>query len=92
MVAGNNLTTTKAVAEVDSVAQLNPSKVFIMVGLNDVNFGSKSAEAIAEDLITYCSGKESKIKIFSDKKRWWGFAAGVLIVTTLFWLFEKFVF
>ena len=23
-----------------------------MVGLNDVNFGSKSAEAIAEDLIT----------------------------------------
>ena len=30
--------------------------------------------------------------IFSDKKRWWGFAAGVLIVTTLFWLFEKFVF
>ena len=52
VVAGNNLTTTKAVAEVDSVAQLNPSKVFIMVGLNDVNFGSKSAEAIAEDLIT----------------------------------------
>ena len=48
--------------------------------------------SIAEDLITYCSGKESKIKIFSDKKRWWGFAAGVLIVTTLFWLFEKFVF
>ncbi len=48
--------------------------------------------SIAEDLIAYCSGKESKIKIFSDKKRWWGFAAGVLIVTTLFWLFEKFVF
>ena len=48
--------------------------------------------SIAEDLITYCSGKESKIKIFSDKKCWWGFAAGVLIVTTLFWLFEKFVF
>lgn len=52
VVAGNNLTTTKAVSEVGSVADLNPSKVFIMVGLNDVNFGSKGADAIAEDLIT----------------------------------------
>lgn len=52
VVAGNNLTTTKAVSEVGKVADFNPDKVFIMVGLNDVNFGTKSADSIAEDLIT----------------------------------------
>lgn len=48
--------------------------------------------SLAGDLVTYSFGKKSDVMIFSDKKRWWGFAAGVLIVTTLFWLFEKFVF
>lgn len=52
VVAENNLTTTKAVSVVERVADLNPQKVFIMVGLNDVNYGTKSAESIAEDLIT----------------------------------------
>ncbi len=48
--------------------------------------------SLAGDLVTYFFGKKSYVEIFSDKKHWWGFAAGVLIVTTLLWLLEKLVF
>lgn len=47
---------------------------------------------LAGYLFTNLFGKDNNITIFCDRKRWWGFAAGILIVTTLFWLFEKFVF
>lgn len=51
VVADGNLTTDKALSEVSSVASQNPSKVFIMVGLNDVNYGTRGADVIAENLI-----------------------------------------
>jgi lysophospholipase L1-like esterase len=48
----NGMTTDKALSEVSSIASGNPSKVFIMVGLNDINYGTRSADVIAENLIT----------------------------------------
>jgi lysophospholipase L1-like esterase len=48
----NGMTTDKALSEVSSIASQSPSKVFIMVGLNDINYGTRSADVIAENLIT----------------------------------------
>lgn len=44
----NNLTTDKALNSVSSVAQANPSKVYVLVGLNDLNYGTRSGENVAE--------------------------------------------
>ena len=52
VVADGNLTTDKALDRVDSVVSSNPSKVFIMLGINDVNYGTRGADVIAENLIT----------------------------------------
>jgi lysophospholipase L1-like esterase len=41
-----NLTSDKATAYVDQIKAKNPSKVFIMVGLNDLNYGTRGADAI----------------------------------------------
>jgi lysophospholipase L1-like esterase len=52
VVYSNGMTTDKALSEVSSIASENPSKVFIMVGLNDINYGTRSADVIAGNLIT----------------------------------------
>lgn len=44
----NNLTTDKALNSVSSVAEANPSKVYVLVGLNDLNYGTRSGENVAE--------------------------------------------
>lgn len=44
----NNLTTDKALNSVSSVAAANPSKVYVLVGLNDLNYGTRSGENVAE--------------------------------------------
>lgn len=44
----NNLTTDKALNSVSSVAVANPSKVYVLVGLNDLNYGTRSGENVAE--------------------------------------------
>ena len=46
--ADNNLTTDKALNSVSSVAAANPSKVYVLVGLNDLNYGTRSGENVAE--------------------------------------------
>lgn len=48
--------------------------------------------SLAGYLFTCLFSKDNNVTTFSDRKRWWGFAAGILTVTTLFWLFEKFIF
>lgn len=70
VVADGNLTTDKALDKVSSVTDSNPSKVFIMVGLNDVNYGTRGADVIAENLITLAndiksSAPSAKIYILS---------------------------
>ena len=49
MADGNN-TTDKADRYIETAVNLKPAKVFIMVGLNDVNYGTRSAQTIAEKL------------------------------------------
>ena len=44
----NNLTTDKALNSVSSVVAANPSKVYVLVGLNDLNYGTRSGENVAE--------------------------------------------
>lgn len=70
VVADGNLTTDKALDKVSNVTSENPSKVFIMVGLNDVNYGTRGADVIAENLITLAnevksSAPSAKIYILS---------------------------
>lgn len=70
VVADGNLTTDKALDKVDSVASSNPSKVFIMLGINDVNYGTRGADVIAENLITLAneiksSAPSAKVYILS---------------------------
>lgn len=40
----------------------------------------------------YIVSNDSEQKMFRSPKEWIGFAAAVLIITTLFWLIEKFIF
>ncbi len=51
ILADGNNTTTKSDQYIQSAISLQPAKVFIMVGLNDVNYGTKSAQAIAEGIM-----------------------------------------
>lgn len=44
VISDANMTTDKAMNYVDQVVELNPSTVYIMVGLNDFNYGTRSAE------------------------------------------------
>lgn len=50
MADGNN-TTDKADRYIETAVNLKPAKVFIMVGLNDVNYGTRSAQTIAENIM-----------------------------------------
>lgn len=59
VVADGNMTTDKALDQVSSVTSKNPSKVFIMVGLNDVNYGTRGADVIAENLVTLANEVKS---------------------------------
>lgn len=58
VVSNGNMTTDKAKDYVSSVASANPGKVFIMVGLNDINYGTRDAE----DITGYYSDLVSSIK------------------------------
>lgn len=50
VIADGNITIEKAKDRVATVAAANPSKVFVMLGLNDVNFGTKSSDRIVNGL------------------------------------------
>lgn len=46
VVSNNNMTSDKAMDYVSQVAAKNPSKIYIMVGLNDFNYGTRKAEHV----------------------------------------------
>lgn len=48
VVSDNNLTTDKALSYVSDVKDKNPSKVYVLVGLNDLNYGTRSGEDVAQ--------------------------------------------
>ena len=51
---GNN-TTDKTEKYLDDIIKLTPARVFIMVGLNDENYGTRSAQTIAENIMAIAS-------------------------------------
>jgi len=48
VVSDDNLTSDKLKDQIDSALSSNPSKLFIMVGLNDANYGTRDGETIGE--------------------------------------------
>lgn len=49
VIADTNLTVPKALDRVGEIASANPDKVYIMLGLNDLNYNSKTVDSIAKD-------------------------------------------
>lgn len=47
VISDNNMTSDKATDKVSAVAALNPDKIYVMVGLNDLNYGTRSANDVA---------------------------------------------
>lgn len=58
VIANGNMTSDKAAGYVDQVLAANPQKVFIMVGLNDANYGTRDAD----DIVEYIAAVVSDIK------------------------------
>lgn len=56
--ADGKYTTDKTASSVDSIVAANPTKVFIMLGLNDLNYGTRSADQVVSNL----AGIVSQIK------------------------------
>lgn len=49
VVADTNLTAPKALDRVGEIASAGPDKVYIMLGLNDLNYNSKTVDSITQD-------------------------------------------
>jgi len=67
VVADTNLTTDKALNNIDQLASSAPQKVFIMLGINDLNYGVRSVDTIAANyatLIAQIKGKLPSAKIY----------------------------
>lgn len=58
VISNGNMTTDKAVGYINEVASANPAKVFIMVGLNDCNYDTRTVD----DMMEYYSQMVSGIK------------------------------
>lgn len=65
IIADTNLTTDKAVSKVDELASNSPQKVFIMLGINDLNYGTRGVDTIAANYETLIS--QLKVKLPSAK-------------------------
>lgn len=61
VVSDNNLTTDKALSYVSDVKEKNPSKVYVLVGLNDLNYGTRSGADVAERIETIVSSLKENI-------------------------------
>ncbi len=61
IVSDNNLTTDKALSYVSDVKDKNPSKVYLLVGLNDLNYGTRSGADVAERIETIVSSLKENI-------------------------------
>ncbi len=51
VVSDTNMTAGKAADKVSEVAALNPEKVYIMLGINDLNYNSKTVDSISDDFL-----------------------------------------
>lgn len=51
VVSDNNLTASKAADKVKDITDKNPQKVFIMLGINDLNYNTKTPDTIAGDFV-----------------------------------------
>lgn len=56
-----NLTTDKAIKYVDDVVSYSPSKVFLMLGINDLNYGTRSTATIVENYQTLVNDIHTKL-------------------------------
>ena len=61
VVSDNNLTTDKALNYISDVKDKNPSKVYVLVGLNDLNYGTRSGEDVAERIGNIVSSLKENI-------------------------------
>lgn len=67
IIADTNLTTDKAMNNIDELVSTSPQKVFIMLGINDLNYGSKSVDTITgnyQALIKQIKAKLPTAKIY----------------------------
>jgi len=61
IVADTNLTTDKALSNIDQVVSYAPQKVFIMLGINDLNYGVRSVDTIAANYATLIAQIKAKL-------------------------------
>jgi len=61
VIADTNLTLDKALGNVDQLVSYAPQKVFIMLGINDLNYESRGADAIAASYATLIGQIKAKL-------------------------------
>lgn len=61
VIADGNMTSDKAADYVSQIVATNPSKVVLMVGLNDLNYGTRGADTIAEYISDFVSQVKSSV-------------------------------
>ncbi|MDO5382562.1 MAG: GDSL-type esterase/lipase family protein [Eubacteriales bacterium] len=61
VVSNNNMTTDKGLDYVSEVKGKNPSKIYIMLGLNDLNYGTRSGSDIAGRIETLVKSIKNEI-------------------------------
>ncbi|WP_031556344.1 GDSL-type esterase/lipase family protein [Lachnospira multipara] len=61
VVSDANMTTDKASGYVDSIAAINPSTVYVMVGLNDFNYGTRTAQDAYNYMVELVNSLKSKL-------------------------------
>lgn len=61
VVTDANMTTDKAAGFVDSVAAINPSVVYVMVGLNDFNYGTRSSNDAYQYMLQLVASLKEKL-------------------------------
>ena len=61
VIADTNLTTDKALANIDQLASYAPQKVFIMLGINDLNYGVRGVDTIVDNYATLIAQIKAKL-------------------------------
>ena len=61
VVSDVNVTTDKATKYISDVVMYNPSKVFVMIGINDLNYGTRSTETIVSNYKALVSELHTKL-------------------------------
>lgn len=61
VISDTNLTTDKAVNYVDQVASVSPQNIFIMVGINDLNYGTRGVDTIVDNYTTLVNQLRTKL-------------------------------